>query len=520
MSGEISADMDVEGNVFTGTDQSSGQNQSVIEVAEILSTMAQEIDVDVAAIDAVNVSNVDRNELTYESVSSLIRSISVSSARDLASTAINLQKDLIKKVSSVMIMGAREYIDALKDTTQITMDVIKQDALIGASTVYDMVLKGIASVEGASSAVGFTKPVDDLIKQHEDVIYMLLQKESMEILGDDYISPSMSNDEVKAFLDTMLTDNRFAELHNSINAHIIRAAQLFFFNKMGESAVSSMEIMNIDIQDDAMGTPPVTNNEELIEKYNIEQLRKRIVALTSSQELKYFLTNVILDTHNKNYHNHTKYFGMPYEIDAFIEHLVGDEGFLTAELDHHINSVSNSVDYYIDNILGKLKKRDGSVSSGESITPPNGVLFKRVDALPEKIMENMDELYDYVDQQYKNNFKDFKSGSSSEINMDKNTKLHQLRTTIDMKKDAFNLRVEDMKTKMSNAVSMHKGAENIDGGSKRRKTKRTRSNKKKKGKKSKHTKRKKGGRKSKKHKPSRKKTSRKKHHKRTMRKRH
>ena len=104
--------------------------------------------------------------------------------------------------------------------------------------------------------------------------------------------------------------------------------------------------------------------------------------------------------------------------------------------------------------------------------------------------------------------------------MDKSTKLHQLRTTIDMKKDAFNRRVEDMKTKMSNAVSMHKGAENIDGGSKRRKSKRTRSNKKEKGKKSKHTKRKKGGRKSKKHKASRKKTSRKKHHKRTMRKRH
>ena len=342
----------------------------------------------------------------------------------------------------------------------------------------------------------------------------------MEILGDDYISPSMSNEEVKAFLDAMLNDNRFVELHNSINSHIIRAAQLFFFNKMGESAVSSMGIMNIDIQDDAMGAPSVTNNEDLIEKYNIEQLRKRIVALTSSQEIKYFLTNVILDTHNKNYHNHTKYFGMPYEIDSFIEHLVGDEGFLTAELNHHINSVSNSVDYYINNILGKLKKRDGSISSGESITPPNGVLFKRVDALSEKIIENMDEIYEYVDQQYKNNFKDFKSGSSSEINMDKSTKLHQLRTTIDMKKDAFNRRVEDMKTKMSNAVSMHKGAENIDGGSKRRKSKRTRSNKKKKGKKSKHTKRKKGGRKSKKHKPSRKKTNRKKHHKRTIRKRH
>ena len=93
MSGESGEAMDVEATVFTGAEQ----NQSVIEVAEILSTMAQEIDVDVAAIDTVNVSNVARNELTYESVSSLIRSISVSSARDLASTAINLQKDLIKK---------------------------------------------------------------------------------------------------------------------------------------------------------------------------------------------------------------------------------------------------------------------------------------------------------------------------------------------------------------------------------------------------------------------------------------
>jgi len=281
---------------------------------------------------------------------------------------------------------------------------------------------------------------------------------------------------------------------------------------MGTSAVANVNSLTATIDGEglASGVSNTFDNSDIVQKYNIDQIRQHIISLTSGDERKHILSNIISDIHSGSQHNHSKYFGMPYNADEFIAHLIGDEGFLTADLNQQISSVDKSVTYYIDNILGKLKKKDGSISSGDSIKP-NGVLYNRVSKIQEQIDETFEDVSDYVNQQYKTNFKDFGG------NNDKTSQLHKLETMVYDRKDKLHTRVADIMNKMKNALSTHQGMETIDGGSKRNKGKHTRVSKKKKGKRSRHTKRK-NSKKAKRHHDSHKKSNRKRHVKRTRRK--
>ena len=501
------------------------RSQVELDAAGILSEMAIQIDEQVGAIDNNNVVNVESlapGDIIKEEISKLVSATKnhvtsfitgSSQARSLAAEAGTKSFELVEKMGLVMLKGAREYINIFKDTSLITADVLKQDALIGSSTIYDMVLKGIEMAEGVSQKIGYGKSFDEIIKQHETIIYITLQKESLKVLDNDYLSSSTSSSDVNAFLDAVLNDNRFADLHNRINAHIIRAAQFFFFSKMGDSAVSNISNLKatMDGTGDMRGVSHTFDNAGVVEKYNMEQIRQRIIALTSGDERKHILANIISDIHDGKEHNHSKYFGMPYNADEFIAHLIGDEGFLTTDLNQKISSVDNSVKYYTENILGKPKK-DGSTSTGTSITPPDGQLYKRVDKLYGELEEAFDDISDYVDQQYSGNFKDF-GGEPA----DKDTQKAKLEHNIHSRKTQLGERVTAIKDRMKNALSTYQGMDTIDGGSKRHKGKRTRVSKKKKGRKSRHTKRKKG-KKSRKHKVSHKKSNHKRRVKHTSRK--
>ena len=503
------------------------RSQVEIDAAGILSEMAIQIDDTVEAFDNNNVVNVESlspGDIVKEEISKLVGATknhaksfigraSTSAALTLAVHSETFQ--LVEKMGLVMLKGAREYINIFKDTALITADVLKQDALIGSSTIYDMVLKGIEVAEGVSQKIGYGKSFDEIIKQHETIIYITLQKESLKVLGDDYLSSSMSNSDINALLDAVLNDNRFADLHNRINAHIIRAAQFFFFSKMGDSAVSNISNLAATMEGtgNMKGVSHTFDNSGVVEKYNMEQIRQRIVALTSGDERKHILASIISDIHDGKEHNHSKYFGMPYNADQFIAQLIGDEGFLTTDLNQKISSVDNSVKYYIENILGKPKK-DGSTSTGSSITPPDGQLYKRAENLYSQLEEGFDDISEYVNQQYSNKFTDF-GGEPA----DKDTQKAKLDHNIHSRQTQLGERVTAIKNRMKNALSTYQGMDTIDGGSKRHKGKgnHTRVSKKKKGRKSRHTKRK-SGKRSKKHKVSHKKSNHKRRTKRTSRK--
>ena len=471
--------------------------QGEVEAAEILTAMAVQIDETIGTFDNNNIINVESlspAEITQSMITNFIAATKnyantfISRSKNvakLASEAHGESSNLIQKLGLVLIKGAREYINTFKETARITAEVLKQDALIGSSTIYDMVLKGVAAAEGISQQVGYSQSIDNIINQHETIIYITLQKESLEILGNDYISPSMEKSEINDLLDAILNDNRFFDMHNKINSHIIRAAQLFFFSKMGTSAVSNLNSIKATLAGEgiASGISNTVDNSDIVQKYNIDQIRQHIISLTSGQERKHILSNIISDIHSGNQNNHSKYFGMPYNVDEFINYVIGNEGFLTAELNQQISSVDNSVTYYIENILGKLKKRDGSTSSGESIKP-NGILYNRVSKLQSKIDETFEDVSDYVNQQYKTNFKDF--GGTN----DKTTQLHKLESIVYDRKESLHARIVNIMKRMNNALSTQQGMETIDGGSKRKKGKHTRVSKNKKGRNYRNTKRK------------------------------
>ena len=159
-------------------------NDSIQDIANVLTSMANEIDnqevtqlaekVPVETPETMlTVENM--NKLMSDSIDFMTRVIQESgTTRSLVSDAFQQQSELVKNVSNVMLSGAKEYIGNFKEVANITKDIIKRSALIGASTIYDKVLKAIELKEKASGYVGQTKPVDELIKQHETVIYIML----------------------------------------------------------------------------------------------------------------------------------------------------------------------------------------------------------------------------------------------------------------------------------------------------------------------------------------------------------
>lgn len=443
-------------------------NDNIQDIANVLTSMANEIDnIEVAQLaekvpvetpeTMLTVENM--NKLMSDSIDFMTRVIQESgTTKNLLSSAFQQQAELVKNVSNVMLSGAKEYIGNFKDVAKITKDIIKTSALIGASTIYDKVLKAIELKEKASGYVGQSKPVDELIKQHETVIYIMIQKSSLDLEGDNYLSSELSDADIKQLIDKVVDEGNNTE----IQAHVIRAAQIFFFNKMGSSVVDTFGDVSTTIEDegDKMNLNDTIDNADVIGQYKLAQLRKRIVSLVEdSDEFKSFLITLVNDTHNNEHHNHSKYFGMTQDVSSFINDIIGPEGFLSIDTNYRLNSVEQSVDYYIGNILGKKIKKDGSTSSGDSIRSPNGELYKRVANLEESIDENLNDITEYVNQQHALGFKDFgDEGDEAE----KTEKMNNLTQAVETRKTDLTTRVQQLYQKMDNAINNHDNSGDVE----------------------------------------------------------
>lgn len=444
------------------------ENDSIQDIANVLTSMANEIDnqevsqlaekVPVETPETMlTVENM--NKLMSDSIDFMTRVIQESgTTKSLVSSAFQQQAELVKNVSNVMLSGAKEYIENFKDVANITKDIIKRSALIGASTIYDKVLKAIELKEKASGYIGQSKPVDELIKQHETVIYIMIQKSSLDLEGDNYLSSELSDADIKQLIDKVVDQGNNTE----IQAHVIRAAQIFFFNKMGSSVVDTFGDVSTTIEDegDKMNLNDTIDNADVIGQYKLSQLRKRIVALVEdSDEFKSFLITLVNDTHNNEHHNHSKYFGMTQDVSSFVNDIIGPEGFLSIDTNYRLNSVEQSVDYYIGNILGKKIKKDGSISSGDSIRSPNGQLYKRVANLEEGIDENLNDITEYVNQQHALGFKDFgDEGDEAE----KTEKMNNLTQAVETRKTQLTTRVQQLYQKMENAINNHDNSGDVE----------------------------------------------------------
>lgn len=438
----------------------NSSDENIVNIANILSSMASEIDnaelnnmvVYPEKADSIKLmSQEDINDLIVKAHKFMNQTMTTAStARGLVNDMYTKQGEIVQRASSLMLTGASDYFNSLKDTAKITASVIRNSALVGATTLYDKVLKGIAFVDKAAQSTGLRKSDDELIKEHEMIIYILLQKSSLRIMkGDDYIARDTSDADIKNIITQIIA----TEDMTIIKSHIIRAAQIFFFNKMGKSVVenmsnitSKMEDMNNDTDRDLSD-----DNIDVVEQYNLSQLRQRIIALTNNaDEINAFLFSVVQDVHADDLHNHSKYFGVPQDASVFIRDVVGPDGFLSVDAEYRIASIERNVEYYINNIIGKKIKKDGTLSDGSSIAPPNGVLYKRVSSLQQQVNESFDDVLDYLKQQYKRGFSDFGSDQNEVENI---SRLDNLRNAINTRKEAMNDKFEELFNSMTNALN-------------------------------------------------------------------
>jgi len=442
--------------------QTNYSDENIANIANILTSMANEIDN--AELNNMVVYPTNANSIklmSRDDISELIGKAhvfinktmsSASTARGLVTEMYSIQSEMVQRISSVMLTGATEYFNNLKDTAQITADVLRTSALVGSATIYDKVLKGIAIADSLSQSSGLRKSEDELIKEHETLIYILLQKASLRIMNDDdYLSSETSDANIKSIINKIIE----TEDMTLIKSHLIRAAQIFFFNKMGKSVVENMSSINSKMEDINKDTNRDLSydNSEVVDQYNLNQLRKRVLNITSNDdELKSFLCNVVYDIHAGDSHNHSKYFGMPQDASVFIQDIIGPNGFLSIDAEYRLGSLEKNVDYYMNNIIGKKIKKDGTISDGSSIAPPNGSLYKRVVSLQTQINESFDDIYDYIKQQYKIGFSDF--GNDNDNNEGANIRrLDSLQTAINLRKEVMNDTIQRLLTIMSEAIS-------------------------------------------------------------------
>ena len=438
----------------------NSSDENIVNIANILSSMASEIDnvelnnmvVYPEKADTIKfMSQEDITELIDKSHKFMTQTMTTAStARGLLNDIYTKQGEIIQRASSLMLTGASDYFNSLKDSAKITASVIRNSALVGTTTLYDKVLKGIALVDKAAQSTGLRKSDDELIKEHEMLIYILLQKSSLRIMkGDDYIARDTSDADIKSIIKQIIA----TEDMTIIKSHIIRAAQIFFFNKMGKSVVenmsnitSKMEDMNNDSDRDLSD-----DNIDVVDQYNLSQLRQRILELTNNpDEFNAFLFSVIQDVHSDDLHNHSKYFGVPQDASVFIRDVIGPDGFLSIDSEYRLTSLEKNVEYYMNNIIGKKLKKDGTLSDGSSITPPNGILYKRVVSLQQQINESFDDILDYLKQQYKRGFSDF---GNNDNEVDNISRLDNLRNAISSRKEVINSKIQKLLDTMNNAIN-------------------------------------------------------------------
>ena len=243
---------------------------------------------------------------------------------------------------------------ALAFINKASSDAATESTII-KSNVSGAFIKLKGKLESVVEKVGLKAALDDIMIQHEKMLFIALQSVAAKMKGD-LLTPH--SDDIPTTINNIMNS---AEDKTQIMIHVTKLFETFFYGKLSVSAVNSYNIIETDqgVSDTDMLFFN-RSNAPLVKKINEDATDHIIKDNINSDNLIPFLVTLVSEFNKDDTAvdiNHAKYFGSTASLKDFVK-----------------NEIDTSSYNYIEHNLAKeylLKRFDfyisGPVSSGDSI---------------------------------------------------------------------------------------------------------------------------------------------------------
>ena len=247
------------------------------------------------------------------------------------------------------------------------------------------------NVESGLENIGLKEQLDNIMLQHEKMLFIALQLVAYNKNSNELLSSSSGN--IKNIVDTIISDENNMK---QVMIHVNKLFETFYYGKLGVSAVNSYNIVETDqtIQGDIKNSYGffARSNKDLIDKYNKNETQIKINAIKETNNLKNFLVHFIRNFKNDgtvNDFDHAKYFGYSQTLPEFVESIIGFNNNNINFIDFEIskNSIKSRLEYYA-NI---------AIKDGESLTTDYAPKIKGLYSNYKKLIDETEDFIKVAD---------------------------------------------------------------------------------------------------------------------------
>lgn len=263
-------------------------------------------------------------------------------------------KQLSSWVKTVLSIGdkTKELLISFKsDATEVITDYNDKYETF-KSTINDAYRKIEGKVEGGLENIGLKEQLDNIMFQHEKMLFIAMQLCYSKIGQGDLLEPN--SDDIPGKVSVILT----SDYKEQLMIHVRKLFETFYNRKLGISAVNSHNIVKSDstVEGDYRGSATFVkrSNDDLIAKYTKDAIKETIDnTVENPDNLKQFLIHFIRNFKSDSTVNdidHAKYFGYSQTLPEFVESIIGfnesNINFIDYELSK--NSIKSRLDFYAD----------------------------------------------------------------------------------------------------------------------------------------------------------------------------
>ena len=268
----------------------------------------------------------------------------------------------------------------IKDVTKITKDQItkfiawKNDILDTGTTIKDSALAFISNASGDAKersnilkskvsdafqkikgkveigieSVGLKAALDDIMIQHEKMLFIALQSVAAKMNGDLLTQDSTN---ISATINNIMNSD---EDKRQIMIHVTKLFETFFYGKLSVSAVNSYNIIESTITvSDADMTFFDRSNVALVDKINNDATKYIIDERNNIDNLIPFLVTLVSEFNKDDTAvdiNHAKYFGSTASLKDFVANEIDADSYNYIEHNLAKESLLKRFDFYIPKI--------------------------------------------------------------------------------------------------------------------------------------------------------------------------
>ena len=262
-----------------------------------------------------------------------------------------ITKDQITKFitwkNDILETGTTIKNSALTFISNASGDAINQSEIL-KSKVSDAFQKIKGKVEIGIESVGLKAALDDIMIQHEKMLFIALQSVAAKMNGD-LLTPNSDN--ISNTINMIMNSE---EDKIQIMIHVTKLFETFFYGKLGVSAVNSYNIIKSTITvSDADMTFFDRSNASLVTKFNNDATKYIIDERTNSVNLIPFLVTLVSEFNKDDTAvdiNHAKYFGSTASLKDFVKNEIDTSSYNYIEHNLAKESLLKRFDFYIPKI--------------------------------------------------------------------------------------------------------------------------------------------------------------------------